>query len=739
MKASYDIYRWNRLLLSILILIAIVLPALAESSGTSVGIPPEVTQYSKDWPLPNKDYSNTRATNDSGINSGNINDLGVAWTFKIPGTGRSGGGASNPIILGDTVYFQDLKGNVFALDLQTGNTKWSNLFNSSAVEGPNGPVVGWGKVFIAKDIENMTALNSSNGEELWSIRLSNVSTTGVDIQPTIYDGMVYTSTVPGTGDVFYAPGGIGVLYALDQNTGEVLWNFSTVYPNDLWGHPEVNSGGGAWYNPAIDVETGITFWGIGNPAPWPGTFNWPNGTSRPGPNLYTNSILAIDHMNGSMLWYNQVYPHDLFDLDFQIPPILASANVSGKQQNIVMGAGKMGRVYAFNRSTGSILWVTVVGKHENDQLGVLPNGTTTEVYPSSLGGVETPMAYADGVVYVANNDLASYYTPTGRAGSNLSTGKGGITAIQAETGQILWSKKFDTLNVGAATVINDLVFTATYKGNIYAFKKDTGERVWKYTAPAGINGWPAIAGDIIIWPAGVGNATLIAFKLGSSITTQQAMIVQPMDGSVLSTSDVNISVNVQNFMLNESTSSTRETDASSQGHINYFMDVPVPTASGKPAITANGTYVHSANTSYTWRNVSAGMHNFSIELVNSNNTPLNPPVVDTVTVTVPNLMAQKGPSANITLIAENIAFNTSTITVPAGAHVTIYFSNKDQGISHNFAVYNDPSALTRIFSGEVIQGVASTVYKFTAPSKPGTYFFRCDVHPNTMTGQFIVK
>lgn len=726
-------------MLSMLILAAIVLPALAQSSNIASAIPPEVTQYSKDWPLPNKDYSNTRDTNDSGINSGNINDLGVAWAFKIPGIGRSGGGASNPIILGDTVYFQDMKGNVFALDFQTGKTKWSNLFNSSSVEGPNGPAVGWGKVFIAKDIENMTALSSSDGKELWSKRLSNITTTGIDIQPTIYDGMVYTSTVPGTGDVFYAPGGIGVLYALDQNTGNILWNFSTVYPSDLWGHPEVNSGGGAWYNPAIDVNTGVTFWGIGNPAPWPGTYNWPNGTSRPGPNLYTNSILAIDHANGNLMWYNQVYPHDLFDLDFQIPPILASASISEKQQDIVIGAGKMGRVYAFNRNTGSILWATNVGKHENDQLGLLPNGTMTMVYPSALGGIETPMAYSNGVVYAANNDLASYYTPTGRAGTNLSTGKGGLTAISVETGQILWSKKFESLDVGAATVVNDLVFTATYKGNIYAFNKDTGERIWKFTAPAGINGWPAIAGDTIIWPAGVGNATLIAFRLGSNITTPQAMIVQPKDGAVLNTSDVNVSVKVQNFMLSESTSGMGGSNATSRGRINYFMDVPVPTATGVPAVTASGTYVSSASTSNTWRNVSAGVHNLSIELVNSNNTPLSPPVVDTITVTIPNLMAQKGPSANLTLIAENMAFNTSTITVPTGAQVTIRFNNNDQGISHNFAVYNDSSASTRIFNGEIIQGVSSTVYTFKAPTKPGTYFFRCDVHPITMTGQFIVK
>lgn len=104
-------------------------------------------------------------------------------------------------------------------------------------------------------------------------------------------------------------------------------------------------------------------------------------------------------------------PHDILDHDFQIPPILAQANISGKQQEIVIGAGKMGRVYAFNRTTGAILWVVLVGIHENDQLAVLPN-ETTKVYPGYFGGVETPMAYSDGVIYVPYIDLYTNYTDT---------------------------------------------------------------------------------------------------------------------------------------------------------------------------------------------------------------------------------------------------------------------------------------------------------------------------------------
>ena len=85
--------------------------------------------------------------------------------------------------------------------------------------------------------------------------------------------------------------------------------------DDVWGDPEVNAGGGAWYPPAIDTEAGVVYWGIANPAPFPGTEGFPNGTSRPGPNLYTNSVVALDVHTGELQWYHQAIEHDLFDRD----------------------------------------------------------------------------------------------------------------------------------------------------------------------------------------------------------------------------------------------------------------------------------------------------------------------------------------------------------------------------------------------------------------------------------------
>jgi hypothetical protein len=220
-----------------------------------------------------------------------------------------------------------------------------------------------------------------------------------------------------------------------------------------------------------------------------------------------------------MVWFRQVLAHDLFDHDFQISPILAELTIGGAEQKVVFGAGKMGKVYAFNRSSGEVLWSTVVGEYDEiAQLDVLQNGTT-RIYPGVLGGVETPMAYNNGVLYVPVVNLFTDWTATSLNTSTIdfNNGTGELVALDAATGKILWLKLFDSLTLGGATVINDLVFTAEYDGTIHAFKADSGEEVFVYKAPAGINGWPAVANDTIVWPAGDGDEpTLVALRLSAA-------------------------------------------------------------------------------------------------------------------------------------------------------------------------------------------------------------------------------
>jgi plastocyanin len=226
--------------------------------------------------------------------------------------------------------------------------------------------------------------------------------------------------------------------------------------------------------------------------------------------------------------------------------------------------------------------------------------------------------------------------------------------------------------------------------------------------------------------------------LAQSAGVPQVTITSPMNGSNVSAGNVTVSVKVMNFNL---VPKLGQANVPGEGHLHYYIDVQVPKTPGKPAVTAVGTFVPTINTSYTWQNVMPGRHNFSVQLANNDHTPLIPLVYETINVTATNatLKTMSANSVTVGLTAQNTKFNTSTITVPAGANVTVNFNNMDSGVPHNLAVYTDSSAANKIFIGQIITGPKTTTYTFTAPSKPGTYYFRCDVHPTTMYGNFIVK
>jgi outer membrane protein assembly factor BamB len=336
--------------------------------------------------------------------------------------------------------------------------------------------------------------------------------------PGYRDGLVYVSTVPITATAIYQGGGAGVLWALDAKTGKKRWHFDTV-PKDLWGNPGVNSGGGLWYPPAFDEKGGMYF-GTGNPAPFPGAPGAPFGSSRPGPNLYTNSLIKMDAKTGKMDWYHQVTPHDLYDWDFQGPPILME--VGGRQA--VVAAGKSGIVLAADRETGKVIWQRKVGTHNgHDDDGLLAmRGETSKiklgtVYPGTLGGVIAPMSTDGKTVFVpvvnGPQELIS-----GIEKQEPGTSSGEIVALDAATGKVKWSEELGTPAFGATTVVNDLVFVTSYEGAVSAYTTDSGQVVWREKLPAGSNSGVMVDGDTLIAPAGVASsagqvAKIVAFRL----------------------------------------------------------------------------------------------------------------------------------------------------------------------------------------------------------------------------------
>ncbi len=462
-------------------------------------VPDEVAAAAADWPMLHGNYAATRAALDSSITTANVGELEVAWRFALPAQGGYGAIACNPVVIGDVVYVQDMALNVVALDRATGDLIWQHDKNIPG-SGPNGVAVGYGMVYASGMImAEVFALDASTGEEVWRTNLSANPNEYVFMQPIVYDNVLYVGTSTAT----YMGGVKGGFYALDAATGAVLWMFDTTIDN-LWGNARINSGGSIWYGPSVD-EAGNVYFGVGNPAPWPGTEEYPNGSSRPGDNLYTNSMLSLDTSTGSLRWYVQARPHDLTDMDFQNSPILATVTIDGTPTPLAIGSGKAGEVIAAHAETGEVIWNTLVGEHTEWSKGVdLPLDEPVSVAPGAFGGVLTPPAFANDTVFVPVINWPMNFTGTASLGPDggFETATGAMIAIDAATGDIKWETEVPTFFCAGATVANDLVFGAGLDGIVRGFDIATGEEVWKFQAAAGINSTLAVAGDTLLVPAG---------------------------------------------------------------------------------------------------------------------------------------------------------------------------------------------------------------------------------------------
>lgn len=468
---------------------------------------------------PNVDLANTRQVKGQ-IDTTNVAQLEEAWSTPLKGEGAFGSYASSPVIAKGVVYSQDLASNVQAIDQASGEVIWEKLYELPSL-GPNGVVVADGRVYGTTPTDAF-ALDQKTGEELWSVPLTRNAKEGIDMAPGYSDGTVYVSTVPTNAGSLYAGEGVGILWALDAKTGKKKWKWNTV-PNDLWGNPKVNSGGGLWYTPAFD-DKGFVYFGVGNPAPFPGTAKFPYGESRPGPNLYTNSIVKLNGKTGQMEWYFQLNPHDIYDWDLQGPPIL----VQSKGKDVVLAAGKVGWVIALDAQSGDLLWKKPVGTHnghDNDGLyamrGEYDRIKKGPVYPGVLGGVIAPMA-TDGETVFAPvvNGPAEAVSGSETAEGGTVAPSGEIVALDVATGQVQWKKKFPTAPAyGATTVVNDLVFTTTFDGKVHGFDTSSGREAWQVTLPAGTNAGVMAEGNTLIAGAGLVAAEgqtpqLVAYRLG---------------------------------------------------------------------------------------------------------------------------------------------------------------------------------------------------------------------------------
>jgi alcohol dehydrogenase (cytochrome c) len=503
----------------------------SKRGATVTGTAPAATgQPAAGWTQPDGDLASTRYVA-STITSTNVSKLGVAWTMPLTmSTAHTDGAyAATPVIVNGVVYVQDLDSDVFAISLATGKVLWTHGYNSPN-GGPDGVNVAGGVVYAAT-AKAAVALDAATGAQLWSRTLIGNDHEGIAMAPGYDHGTVYVSTVPANVTTVYGAGGQGILWALNAKTGAPEWSWNQ--DQNLWGNPAVNSGAGLWYTPSFDAQGNI-YLGIANPAPIFGTKAYPLGSSRPGPDLYTDSVVKLSPA-GELLWYYQLTPHDLYDWDLQNPPVLTTAN----GRPVVIDGGKAGVMIELDAQTGKLLWQLPVGGHsghEND--GALTEHATPTSHdplpanyclePSLYGGMLTELASNGSTAFAAVNDWALAASPTGFTGSVASQVKalyravGEMVAVNQDTGAVTWDTPLPSMLFGAATVTNDVVFTTTFSGYLYALDATTGAILFKAPMSALTNAPVAVDGDYVIAGAGLAAPSstqrnmIIAYKLGAT-------------------------------------------------------------------------------------------------------------------------------------------------------------------------------------------------------------------------------
>ena len=458
------------------------------SATTASGAPAE--RFSPDdWPVFGRDRDNTRYAPQDSINRQTISRLGEAWHSDLGGNQWLN--EAFPIVVDGVVYVTTSTNEIYAFEGDTGRVKWKyapkvDFSLSSGVGGygivvNRGVAVADGKVYMLTFDCRLKAVSAATGEEIFSTQVDDPRTGAYEtMSPTVYNGLVYV------GNSGSDQGVGGFVAAYDARTGREVWRFDTIPPVGEGWRRRDTGGGTVYMAPTIDTQTNRVIFGTGNPSPAI------VGTKRPGDNLYTSSIVALDATTGRYVWHHQVVAHDLWDYDAASPVVLFDTVVDGERRRMVAEAGKSGWLVMLDAETGREV-------HERlsfvRQQRSKPTTRPTLQCPGPLGGSQyDPLAYSPRVdaVYVSGIDFCfllavsderlpgeSRFGGTRSFPSDLRP-SGSFSAVDMKTGRFIWRKRMST-PMGAGAMVNgaDIVFTVDQLGWIYGFDARTGEELWK--------------------------------------------------------------------------------------------------------------------------------------------------------------------------------------------------------------------------------------------------------------------
>jgi PQQ-dependent dehydrogenase (methanol/ethanol family) len=464
-----------------------------------------------------------------------------------------------PLVINGVMFLTTSYNHVYAIDAVTGKEFWHYKHKMGPVTtfccGPNnrGVAVLGNRLYMGTLDAKLVALDAKTGKLLWETQIADPEAGYSEtMAPAVVEGKVLIGTNGGEYGIR------GFVKAFDANDGKLLWTFYTIPETGhegVWARKDATGrdekrdiagekkqladkggdfyktlGGGVWMTPAVDKQSRTVFFVVGNPSPDL------YGTERPGDNLYTDSLVAIDLDKGTYKWHYQYVPHDVWDLDAVSPPILVDVkDKSGKSIPGVIHAGKTGHVYVHDRSDGKLIrFSQAMIPQEN--MWVLPTADGARMLPGANGGVEwSPMAFSPKtrLAYAANlHQPMTYHVEAapypggklwlGGAFKVIPTEKqwGKLAAVDIDTGKVAWSYKTEQPMMGGAlATAGDLVFTGEGNGLFKAFDAKTGKKLWQFQCGAGVNSPPVsytVNGKQYIAVAAGGN-TQLDFKRGNSI------------------------------------------------------------------------------------------------------------------------------------------------------------------------------------------------------------------------------
>jgi quinohemoprotein ethanol dehydrogenase len=505
----------------------------------------QLTQLPTDnWITNGGNLSNQRYSPLKQINLDNIKGVKAVWRADLnTGLDFRHNNQAQPLVYDGVVYIVSGQDDVFAISVETGEIIWeyrSGLADSNAFVCcgwvSRGLGIGDGKIFLGRIDAKLMALDQKTGKPLWTVETGDPKLGySLTAAPLYYDGMVITGNAGG--DL----GTRGWVRAFSAKDGTEIWRFNTIpgpgeFGHDTWPQEgKVWEWGGApvWHTPALDPELGLLYFSTGNAGPVLG------GAARPGDNLFTASIVAIDVRTGKYRWHFQEVHHDLWDYDAPNPIILFDAPYNGVMRKGMVQAGKTGFLYILDRATGQPL----IGIEEKPVMQE-PKQATAATQPFPIGDalvpqdievapedfalvnqgriftpftdqpvIYKPMAAVNwppsaydptsNLMYVcatdnangARTDASQFEKPTldaqflGGAYVGAGTIRSGIyTAQDLKTNKMVWQKRFnDGCRSGSLATAGGLVFTGRNDGRLTALNAKTGDRVWEFMLDAPVN------------------------------------------------------------------------------------------------------------------------------------------------------------------------------------------------------------------------------------------------------------